>query len=230
VTRERVTVVESQRLAETGAELIAGLLRDAIARRHGASVALAGGRTPEPVYRWLAGLPLPWEQVDLFFGDERAVSPDDARSNYRMVREALLERLPAAVRAVHRMAAERDDRERAAAEYAALLPERLDLLVLGIGEDGHTVSLFPGSPALAERARRVVPVPAPAASPRLTITPPVIAAARGTLVIAAGDRKATAVRRALRGEVSANECPARLVREGRWLLDRAAAGELGGDR
>jgi 6-phosphogluconolactonase/glucosamine-6-phosphate isomerase/deaminase len=76
----------------------------------------------------------------------------------------------------------------------------------------------------------VVPVPAPAASPRLTITPPVIAAARGTLVIAAGDRKATAVRRALRGEVSADECPARLVREGRWLLDRAAAGELGGDR
>ncbi len=230
MTPERVTIVETNQLAEVGAAMIAGWLREAIERRRDASLALSGGDTPEPVYRCLAGASVPWHCVAIFFGDERAVPPDDVRSNYRMVRAALLDRLPGAPPAVHRMEAERDDRARAAAEYAALLPPRLDLLVLGVGEDGHTASLFPGSAALAERVRRVVPARASAAPHRLTITPPVIAAARNTLVIATGGRKAAAVWRALRGEQPVSECPARLARAGRWLLDPDAAGQLDRER
>lgn len=226
MTRRRVTVVEYERLPDVGAEMIAAFLRAAIDRQGGARFAVAGGHTPEPVYRCLAGLPVPWERVDLFFGDERAVPPDDPRSNFRMVQEAFLERVPAALRAVHRMEAEREDAERAAVEYAALITEPLDLLVLGIGEDGHTASLFPGSPALAERVRRVVPAVAPTTPNRLTITPSVIATARDTLVIAAGAGKAAPVWFALCPDGLVDECPARLARDGYWLLDRDAASQL----
>lgn len=225
VSAPRVQVVEAGRIADVGADRIAALLRAAIERRGAASLALAGGSTPEPVYRRLATRPLPWDRVDVFFGDERAVPRDDVRSNYRMVRGALLDRLPLPPRSVHRMEAEREDRDEAAAEYAALLPARLDVLLLGIGEEGHTASLFPGSPALDERIRRVVPARAPEPPDRLTITPPVIEAAAETLVLATGARKAVAVRRALGGDDPVAGCPARLARGGLWLLDRQAAAE-----
>lgn len=223
MTPSRVTIVEAERIPEVGASMVEELLRDAIDRRGKASLAVAGGHTPEPMYRRLAELPLGWERVNLFFGDERAVPPDDPRSNFRMVRAALLDWLPIPPLAVHRMQAERDDLERAAEAYAALLPDQLDLVLLGIGEDGHTASLFPGSPILDERRRRVVPAMAPSPPNRLTITPPVIAAARQTLVIAVGAGKTVPVRRALSEDVSVSECPARLARPGRWLLDRQAA-------
>jgi 6-phosphogluconolactonase len=210
--------------------MIREALLEAVERRGEASLALAGGRTPEPVYRRLAEQSLPWDRVSLFFSDERAVPPDDERSNFRMVRLALLDRLPIVPRAVHRMEAERDDPEGAADDYAALLPDRLDLLLLGIGEDGHTASLFFGSPALDERRRRVVPAAAPSPPRRLTITPPVIAAARQTLVIATSARKAAPVQRALAPRGSTLDCPARLAREGSWLLDREAARDLRRDQ
>ena len=105
---------------------------------------LAGGRTPEPVYRALAAEPsIAWERVDVFFTDERAVLPDHPDSNYRMVRQALLSRVPIPPARVHRMEAERADRDAAARDYAQSLPDRLDVIVLGIGQDGHTASLFP---------------------------------------------------------------------------------------
>ena len=193
----------------------------------GCTLALSGGSTPRRAYELLAAESgLAWDRVDVYFGDERAVRSDDPQSNYRMVREALLDRLAGAPR-VHRMEAEAADLDAAARRYEEQLPERMDVLVLGMGADGHTASLFPGSPALHEARRRVVPVEAPASPPRrLTITPPVIAAARQVIVVVSGADKAASVARALEGEVDVDAVPAALAREGLWLLDRAAAGRL----
>ena len=122
------------------------------------------------------------------------------------------------------MEAEAEDLDSAALRYAAQLPAALDVLVLGVGDDGHTASLFPGSPALQERTRRVVPATSPKPpTRRLTLTPPVIAAARRLVVLAAGPDKAEAVARALSGSVNANDVPATLARDGVWFLDGAAA-------
>src|SRR6185503_11721445 len=112
-----------------------------------------------------------------------------------------------------------DDLERTADDYASRLPRALDILVLGIGADGHTASLFPRSPALRERTRRVVPVRAPKPPERrLTITPPVIAAARLVIVLAAGEDKAEAVAKAILGHETPDDVPARLARDGVWFL------------
>jgi 6-phosphogluconolactonase len=128
------------------------------------------------------------------------------------------------------MKGESPNREQAARDYEAALPEALDVLVLGIGEDGHTASLFPNSSALTETARRVLPVIGPKPPPeRLTLTPPVLAAARFVLVLAAGAGKAAAVARALEGELDVRACPAQLVRDAVWLTDHAAAAELSGN-
>lgn len=222
-----VDVVDTTVLPSRGAQWIGQLIRASVEARRKASIALSGGRTPEPVYRELAAMPnVPWECVEIFFGDERRVPPDDPRSNYRMAREALLAHVPVTASAIHRIEAERPDPEKVAAEYAVLLPDRFDLIILGLGEDGHTASLFPHSAALEERIRRVLAVPAPSPPDRITVTPPVLAAARDTLVIADGARKAGAVRQALLEDVSPLDCPASLVRNGLWLLDRMAGEAL----
>ena len=192
-------------------------------------MALAGGRTPRPVYERLAEPPLvtrvPWRALEFFFGDERAVGPEDPNSNYRMVAEALLGRVPLDPARVHRIPAERPDREQAARDYERLLPEPLDVLLLGMGADGHTASLFPGSPALGERRRRVVPaLGAGPVAQRITITPPVIEAAREIVVLVAGSEKAPAVRAALRGGAGTlEELPIRLALRGTWFLTADAA-------
>jgi 6-phosphogluconolactonase len=221
VAHRRRVAADHAELSRMAAAELARRLRD------GGSVSLAGGSTPRPAYELLAAEPgVRWERVTVYFGDERAVAPDDARSNYRMAREALLDRLATAPR-VYRMEGETADLEAAARRYEQDLPDRLDVLVLGMGADGHTASLFPGSPALRERRRRVVPVEAPADPPRrLTITPPVIAAARQVIVIVSGGDKADAVARALEGDLNEDAVPAALAREGLWLLDRAAAGRF----
>ena len=221
-------VVDSMDFAPAAAAAAARVLADAASARGAASVALAGGSTPRQVYERLARRDdVPWHRLHVFFGDERAVPPDDPASNFRMARATLLGHAPIPAERVHRMEAERQDREAAAAEYARLLPDPLDLVVLGIGEDGHTASLFPGSPALAERKRRVVAVEGPTApARRLTITPSVITGAGATLVLAAGREKSGAVARALEGPYDPATCPAQLARPGIWVLDRAAAAEL----
>jgi 6-phosphogluconolactonase len=180
------------------------------------------------VYEELARTPgVPWERIEIFFADERAVAPDDPLSNHRLVRETLGSRFSNRPDAVHRMEAERDDLDAAAAEYDAMLPAALDLLVLGMGEDGHTASLFPGHPALGEERRRVLGVEGPAIPPRrMTITPPVIRAARATLMLVAGRAKAAAVARALAGDYDPVACPAQLARAGVWVLDQPAAAQL----
>ena len=194
------------------------------------SLALSGGSTPGPVYGSLARAGgVRWERVRIYFADERAVPPTEKASNYYLVRRCLLEVLPTAPAAVCRMEADDSDLEQAAARYEASLPEALDLLILGIGRDGHTASLFPGSPLLGETARRVAvarsPIPP---SPRLTITPPVIRAARSVYVLAHGADKSRRVRQALQGAVHESDCPARLARGRTWILDEEAARLLEG--
>ncbi len=228
---ERLVVVETARLAETAADWIAAAV-EADLRAYGrCTLALAGGGTPRPVYERLARDPyarrIAWQNVEIFFGDERAVAPDDPASNYGMAAAALLDRVPIPAARVHRMEAEASDLDQAARSYEQLLPGALDLLLLGMGPDGHTASLFPGSPALAERSRRVVPVVGTKPPPRrLTVTPPVIAAARRIAVLVAGADKAAAVARALEGPASLEQLPVQLALRGTWFLDREAAARL----
>lgn len=224
---DEVVVIPAEQWAEAVARRVAAALEAAIAARGAAALALAGGTTPRPAYRALARLPLPWDRIDCYFGDERAVPPEHPDANYQMAAEALLD--PAGVPAArrHRMPAERADREAAAREYGEPLPERLDLLLLGIGGDGHTLSLFPGSWALGETARRVVAVEAPVPPHgRLTLTFPPIAAARARLVLARGAAKASVVAHALDGPADVAACPAQLARPAVWLLDPGAASRL----
>ncbi|MHB8536237.1 MAG: 6-phosphogluconolactonase [Sulfuricaulis sp.] len=224
----RLIVVATEVLPEVAAQHIARVLKQAIARRGRASVALAGGSTPRAVYRRLAQISLlAWENVEIYFGDERAVPPTDPQSNYRMARESLLDAVPIPSGQIHRMPAERTDREAAAAEYAAQLPERLDLIILGIGEDGHTASLFPGSAALHEGTRRVLAIMGSKPPPwRMSVTPSVLAAAMDIIVLACGSRKSAAVAQALEGCFEPDKCPAQLARDAIWILDPAAAAAL----
>ena len=144
-----------------------------------------------------------------------------------MAKAALFDRVPLPATNIHRMVAELADQDAAARAYEALLPARISVLVLGIGEDGHTASLFPGSPALHERVRRVLPVIGPKPPPqRLSITPKVIEAAGLCIVIANGAGKAEPVRRALQDAVDIETTPSSLARDGLWLLDHAAAALL----
>jgi 6-phosphogluconolactonase len=133
---------------EEAASRIAGGIEASVLARGQASIALSGGETPRPVYQRLAAMTLPWSRIDVFFGDERAVPPEHPDSNYHMAAATLLDPAGVPMARRHRMPADAADRVAAARAYAAELPERFDLLVLGIGHDGHTASLFPGSCAL----------------------------------------------------------------------------------
>jgi 6-phosphogluconolactonase len=225
---ERIVVSEPAELARQAAEWLGLEVTRAIAERGSCALSLAGGRTPEPVYRELAsGSSIDWTEVDVFFGDERAVPPDHPDSNYFMVHLALLSRVPIPAGNVHRMEAERADREAAAREYERSLPPQLDVLLLGMGKDGHTASLFPGSAALDERHRLVLPaLGSKPPAERLTITPPVIEAARKVAVIATGEDKALMVARAIEGPFAPKAVPVQLARRGSWFLDQAAAARL----
>ena len=229
-----LVVLDPAAFGSPAARRIAAEIRRVLRSREHCSLALSGGETPRPVYQCLAAeLPEPeaWSRVEIYFADERCVPPADPASNYRMAKETLLDRLPAAPERVHRMEGERSDRDAAARAYEALLPQRLDILVLGLGADGHIASLFPGSPSLAESRRRVLAVTAPKPPPeRLTVTPPVIRAARLTIGLVAGAGKAEALARVLDGADDPDRTPGRLVREGLWIVDTAAAARLAAPR
>lgn len=186
-------------------------------------VALAGGSTPKDLYAALVDRPVPWGRTRFYWGDERCVPPEHADSNYRMAREALLSKVPVPPENIHRIQAERPD---AAELYEAELEGRFDLVLLGMGPDGHTASLFPDTEALREAKRLVLAnwVPKLGAR-RITLTYPALNAARNVLFLVSGPDKARAAGEVLReGKV----LPAGLVRpaDGRliWLLDRPAAG------
>jgi 6-phosphogluconolactonase len=223
---ERI-VCDSKDLPVRAAERIALELTRALQERGGASLALAGGTTPKATYEALAQLPLDWSRIDVFFGDERCVPADHVDSNYRMAKAALFDRIAIPGERIHRMRGELADREAAARSYEAELPERLDVVVLGIGEDAHTASLFPGAAALREEVRRVLPVTGPKPPPeRLSLTPRALLEARICIVLGSGSGKAEPVRRAFKDALDVVATPIQLARDGVWFLDGPAASAL----
>jgi 6-phosphogluconolactonase len=222
-----------QDLAEDAARRFAEEGAKAIQERGRFSVALAGGSTPKALYELLAAgyrSTIDWEKVHAFFGDERTVPPDHQDSNYRMAYEALLSRIP--VGSVHRMRGELDPSE-AATLYEGELkcffggPPRFDLVLLGIGEDGHTASLFPGTPALEVTDRWVVENPVEKlGTVRITLTVPAVNMAKRVIFLVAGEGKAGVLEEILEGDGDPHEYPAKLIRLGdgpEWMVDRAAA-------
>jgi 6-phosphogluconolactonase len=235
-------VRDAEAVARTAAEELAGAAARAVAARGAFTLALAGGSTPRRLYALLAdaGAPfrarMPWDRTHVFFGDERPVPPDHPDSNYRMAREALLDHV--AVASVHRIRAE----EPAAADaYEAELraffgiprggePPRLDAVLLGLGADGHTASLFPGTAALEEAVRWAAsPFVARLGTRRTTLTLPILSRARAVLFLVSGAEKAAALARVLAPAPGAEPLPAARVRpdEGAvWIVDEAAASGL----
>jgi len=230
----RIDVVDD--VADAAAQRIA----DAV--RAGGHIALSGGSTPRLAHERVAAVrDLDWSGAHLWFGDERAVPPENEHSNFRMARESLLDRIEGAPPKVHRVPAELGYREAATAYQRELGdvfgtddPPALDLVLLGIGPDAHTASLFPGAPQLRERERWVVGVDTPGMAPllsRVTLTLPVLDAAREVVFLISGEDKADAVARAFGDHPAGPEAPASLVDpvDGSLtvLLDAPAASRLG---
>ena len=226
-------------IAEAAARDFAARAEEKIDERGRFAVALAGGSTPKATYEALArdyAEDLDWGRVHAFFGDERTVPPDHDDSNYRMASEVLLSRVP--VGGVHRMRGESPPAE-AAAAYEEELREffgpggspSLDLILLGLGEDGHTASLFPETSALDVTDRWVVANPVlKLETTRLTLTISVINAAKAVTFLVAGEGKAAALREILEGDADPRAYPAKFIRpEGgdlTWMMDKAAASLL----
>jgi len=230
------------------AALTRDLRQQAVHERGRFLVALSGGRTPEQVYRRLASqspaAPQEWSSTHFFFSDERCVPPDHPDSNYHLADAALFRPLNIPEDRIHRMRGEHPNHDAAAREYEDVLRTvtnadpagwpQLDLLMLGIGNDGHTASLFPGTDALRERRRWVTVGQAPSGPrTRLTLTLGVINQATVVLFLASGNSKADRVKAVLEPQQDADrELPAALVRPDRgrliWLLDRPAAAKLTG--
>jgi 6-phosphogluconolactonase len=200
----------------------------AAAAEPGLHIALSGGSAPGPAFLRAAQIEPDWSRAEVWWGDERCVNPSDSRSNYRLAREQLLDRLLRPPRVVHRIRGELEPEEAAALYHDELEGVRLGLAFQGIGPDGHTASLFPNDPALEERERRAVAVHREDVD-RVTLTLPVLCGAQTVLFLAIGEEKAEAVRRAFAGPPGA-ETPASLLRseQGRTvvLLDPAAAARL----
>jgi len=231
-------------LSQAAAELFAQRAQAAFWSQGHFTVALAGGSTPQPVYERLATpgfrVTIPWEATHFFWGDERCVPPDQPDSNYRMALEALLSKAPAPPANIHRMAGEQPPHA-AAEAYAETLRDvfglagdellRFDLILLGMGSDGHTASLFPGAEVLHEQTRLVAAhYVEKLKAYRLTLTPPVINNAALVVFLVAGAGKAETLRRVLQGPYVPDELPAQIVRPANghlvWMVDEAAASML----
>jgi 6-phosphogluconolactonase len=243
VAHLRVRIAEdAEELAARGASEFSLRADEAVASRGVFRVALAGGSTPERLYRALAeGSDVAWERTQVFFGDERHVPPDHAESNFRLAYQTLLSRVPIPPANVYRWRSEGADVDGAAAHYETLLREvfgtkageapRFDLVLLGLGEDGHTASLFPGSEALHEtRKLAAAPWIEKLGAYRFTLTPQVLNASLHALFLVSGSAKAAVLKRVLEGERLPEELPAQLVDplEGQlmWLVDQEAASNL----
>lgn len=232
--------------AACAAEMVIATASEAIALRGCCYMALAGGSTPESLYRHLAAAyrnRLDWARVQFFLGDERLVPPEDPRSNLGMARRVLLDHLPITSTQVHAVDTQgtayqaADDYHRRLCEVvpgcSPDTPPRFDLLLLGLGTDGHIASLFPGNPALhvhSQWAAASGPGELPPPVDRVTLTFPALNAARKILMLVTGASKAQAVARVLRGDQSIDQCPARGVQPAQgevcWVLDPPAAGGL----
>ncbi|MBI4608668.1 MAG: 6-phosphogluconolactonase [Candidatus Rokubacteria bacterium] len=242
-----VRLADAEAVSAAAARDFVALSRDAVAARGSFTVALSGGSTPRRLYQLLAEAPyrseVAWERVEFFWGDERAVPPDHPDSNYRMAAVALLEKIGAAADRIHRIQAERADRDAAARHYQLEIarvfgvnpdgpPPALDLVLLGMGPDGHTASLFPHTAALREgRGWVMTHFVERLGAERITLTVPVLNRAREIRFLVAGSDKAATLRAVLEGPRDPERLPSQLIRPeaGRlvWLVDRAAAAELG---
>jgi 6-phosphogluconolactonase len=225
-------------LVQAAAEEIVGTVNRAIGERGQCAIALSGGETPRPVYQLLGSAPyrslVEWSFVHFFFGDERAVPPDDPQSNFGMIARELFSRIPIPPENVHRIFGERDP-SLASREYEKTLQDftgsegfRFDLILLGMGEDGHTASLFSGTEAVKSTGSRVCAVFVPKFGKwRVTLTLECINGARRVIFIVTGKGKAGAVAAVLGGGHARQDMPASLVRprdgETIWMLDRDAA-------
>jgi 6-phosphogluconolactonase len=240
-------VADEEAVARTAAERITALIEEASSAFGLAIVCLTGGRTPRRLYELIADDRekwrdrIEWPRVHLFWGDERHVPPDHEDSNVGMANRALVSRVPVPRSQVHRMRGEIPDAEEAARLYereladgfraAGRSDQTFDVMLLGLGEDAHIASLFPGSAVLAERERRTAaPWVAHLGAFRITLTPPALLDARRILMIVAGESKADAVAAALEGPDDVARWPAQLLRAAgdrvEWLIDRAAAVRL----
>jgi 6-phosphogluconolactonase len=221
-----VEVLDSRRFEDEAAARIALRLPGR------GAVVITGGTTARRIYGPLAAADAGWGDVEALFSDERCVPPDDAASNYAMARAALLDHVRPG--AVHRMKGEVEPGA-AAAEYHAVVARALegddgiDLALLGMGADCHVAAMFPGSPALEERADLCLPVERPDGLGGLTLTPPALSAVRGILLLVSGAGKAEAVRRAVAGDEPVSSCPARVLADhpnATFVLDEDAASTL----
>ncbi|HKQ18714.1 MAG TPA: 6-phosphogluconolactonase [Candidatus Eisenbacteria bacterium] len=236
---------DADSLARTAADEFQVYAWEAIRARGRFTAALAGGDTPRAAYaqiaatwrKWSDG-PLDWARVHIFWGDERHVPPDDPRSNYRMARETLISHVPLPPENVHPIPAAHPDPRDAAARYSGALREffeleprglpRFDLVLLGMGADGHTASLFPGSDALEEDGRLAVATRGPAGDEwRITLTLPVLNHAGSLVVLVSGAAKASTLRRVLEGPETAPSLPIQRLNPDSgslvWIVDREAA-------
>lgn len=231
-----VRVFESTgELMEAAAREILKAALEAVSGHGRFTWALSGGATPRGLYQRLASDPflarMPWEAIHFFWGDERHVPPDHPESNYRMAREAMLDAAPVPPGNIHRIHAEEPEAERAAAEYEEELRSffplapRFDLNLLGLGKDGHTASLFPGSAAIHERERLVIAPWAEAQKTfRITLTPPVLNSAERIVFLVSGEDKAEALHAVIEGELNPERYPAQVIEGNRlWMVDRPAA-------
>jgi 6-phosphogluconolactonase len=245
----KITVYpDKESLISGAADFITGLAAQAIAARGRFTLALSGGNTPRPVYARLATAGyrdrIDWSKVQVFFGDERCVPPDDPQSNYLMVRTALLDQVPLPAGNIHRIRGE-EAPEKAAADYANALqstfggdaaaggppPEGFDLVLLGMGDNGHTASLFPGLAAVTETVRWVMPLYVEVVGMwRVTMTPVVINAARRVAFLVSGAQKAEMLQRVLEGPYQPVVLPSQIIKptpgELHWLVDAPAAAQL----
>jgi 6-phosphogluconolactonase len=235
-------VTDAEALYRAGAAEFVRQARQAVGAKGAFTVALSGGSTPKGLYALLATDPMlraqaPWDDIQVFWGDERHVPPDDAESNYRMANEAMLSKVPIPLANVHRIKSESPEASQAAEEYERTLREffrlpagqfpRFDLVFLGLGPEGHTASLFPGTKALHEERRLVVSNwVGKFYTDRITMTPPVLNNAACVVFLVSGEDKALPLKAVLEGHYEPEQLPAQLIRPGRgrllWLVDQQA--------
>ncbi|MFZ0318408.1 MAG: 6-phosphogluconolactonase [Candidatus Sulfotelmatobacter sp.] len=233
-----------QDLFQAAAEDVIRVATDAVTQRGRFTIALSGGSTPRNLYTLIAAnarANLPWEQIFFFWGDERHVPPTNSESNYRMAQETLLSKIPVPPANIYRIPSENPDATEAAEAYEQTLRKffdpapkkfpRFDLILLGMGPDGHTASLFPETEALQEQSRFVVANWVEKLNTsRFTLTVPVLNAAQRVDFLVSGADKASALHEVLEGNAAAEKYPSKLVRPGAgkviWFVDRAAASEL----
>ncbi len=232
MTPEIVVLPNPAALAHEAADRLAAIARSAITAQGRFTVALSGGSTPKPLYEQLVTQPIEWEHIQVFWGDERCVPPDHPESNYGLAQRALLSHVDIPAQNVHRLQGETDPVQ-AAQQYEGEMRAifgglpRFDLILLGMGSDGHTASLFPGTAALHEQRRWVMAqYVEKLQTMRLTLTPLVINHAANVIFLIAGSDKRAALQSVWHGAHDPDHFPAQIVAPiaGRviWLVDQAA--------